>query len=99
MPAKKKRAQVTRSCPAARLNRPDCTRLASVRVDLISREYPPEVYGGAGVHLEYLSRDLRRLADVRVHCFGQPRSEPGVTAYPEPAELKDANAALRTMGV
>src|SRR3954471_2499007 len=71
----------------------------SVRVDLISREYPPEVYGGAGVHLEYLSRDLRRLADVRVHCFGQPRSEPGVTAYPEPAGLKDANAALRTMGV
>jgi starch synthase len=70
-----------------------------VRVDLISREYPPEVYGGAGVHLEYLSRDLRRLADVRVHCFGQPRSEPGVTAYPEPAGLKDANAALRTMGV
>ena len=70
-----------------------------MRVDLISREYPPEVYGGAGVHLEYLSRDLRRLADVRVHCFGQPRSEPGVTAYPEPAELKDANPALRTMGV
>jgi starch synthase len=70
-----------------------------VRVDLISREYPPEVYGGAGVHLEYLSRDLRRLADVRVHCFGRPRSEPGVTAYPEPAELRDANAALRTMGV
>ena len=70
-----------------------------MRVDLISREYPPEVYGGAGVHLEYLSRDLRRLADVRVHCFGQPRGEPGVTAYPEPAELKDANAALRTMGV
>ena len=70
-----------------------------MRVDLISREYPPEVYGGAGVHLEYLSRDLRRLADVRVHCFGQPRDEPGVTAYPEPAELKDANPALRTMGV
>ncbi len=70
-----------------------------LRVDLISREYPPEVYGGAGVHLEYLSRDLRRLADVRVHCFGAPRSEPGVTAYPEPAELAGANAALRTMGV
>ena len=70
-----------------------------MRVDLISREYPPEVYGGAGVHLEYLSRDLRRLADVRVHCFGQPRTEPGVTAYPEPAELEDANPALRTMGV
>jgi len=70
-----------------------------LRVDLISREYPPEVYGGAGVHLEYLTRDLRALADVRVHCFGAPRDEPGVTAYPEPAELAGANAALRTMGV
>jgi starch synthase len=72
---------------------------ASLRVDLLTREYPPEVYGGAGVHLEYLARDLRSLADVRVHCFGAPRDEPGVTAYPEPAELAGANAALRTMGV
>jgi starch synthase len=71
----------------------------SLRVDLLTREYPPEVYGGAGVHLEYLTRDLRDLADVRVHCFGAPRDEPGVTAYPEPAELAGANAALRTMGV
>ncbi len=71
----------------------------SLRVDLITREYPPEVYGGAGVHLEYLTRDLRALADVRVHCFGAKRDEPGVTAYPEPAELAGANAALRTMGV
>nr|WP_203726661.1 glycogen synthase [Actinoplanes durhamensis] len=70
-----------------------------MRVDLITREYPPEVYGGAGVHLEYLARDLRPLSDVRVHCFGAPRTEPGVTAYPEPAELAGANAALRTMGV
>ena len=71
----------------------------SLRVDLLTREYPPEVYGGAGVHLEYLARELRRLADVRVRCFGAPRTEPGVTAYPEPAELAGANAALRTMGV
>jgi alpha-maltose-1-phosphate synthase len=71
----------------------------SPRIDLISREYPPEVYGGAGVHLEYLTRDLRALAEVRVHCFGAPRTEPGVTAYPEPAGLAGANAALRTMGV
>jgi alpha-maltose-1-phosphate synthase len=68
------------------------------RVDLITREYPPEVYGGAGVHLEYLSRSLRDLADVRVHCFGAPREEAGVTAYADPLGLKDANAALRTMG-
>ncbi|GIF25835.1 starch synthase [Actinoplanes tereljensis] len=71
----------------------------SLRVDLITREYPPEVYGGAGVHLEYLARDLRPLADVRVHCFGAPRTEPGVTAYPDLGELSGANAALRTMGV
>ncbi|GIF47735.1 glycogen synthase (ADP-glucose) [Asanoa ferruginea] len=70
-----------------------------IRVDLLTREYPPEVYGGAGVHLEYLARDLRRLADVRVHAFGAPRSEPGVTAYPDPPGLKDANPALRTLGV
>jgi starch synthase len=73
--------------------------VSELRVDLLTREYPPEVYGGAGVHLEYLTRDLRPLADVRVHCFGAPRDEPGVTAYPEPAELAGANAALRVMGV
>ncbi|WP_431912251.1 glycogen synthase [Micromonospora carbonacea] len=71
----------------------------ALRVDLLTREYPPEVYGGAGVHVEYLARELRRLADVRVHCFGAPRAEPGVTAYAEPAALAGANAALRTMGV
>ncbi|BFU44337.1 glycogen synthase [Krasilnikovia sp. MM14-A1004] len=75
------------------------TDSGALRVDLLTREYPPEVYGGAGVHLEYLARDLRPLADVRVHCFGAKRDEPGVTAYPEPEELRDANAALRTMGV
>ena len=70
-----------------------------LRVDLLTREYPPEVYGGAGVHVEYLARDLKPLADVRVHCFGGKRDEPGVTAYADPAELGGANAALRTMGV
>lgn len=73
--------------------------MTELRVDLLTREYPPEVYGGAGVHVEYLARDLHPLADVRVHCFGGPRQEPGVTAYPEPAELAGANAALRTMGI
>ncbi|MDP9394262.1 MAG: glycogen synthase [Actinomycetota bacterium] len=70
-----------------------------MRIDLLTREYPPAVYGGAGVHVEYLARDLRRLADVRVHCFGEPRDEPGVQAYADPAELAGANAALRVMGV
>jgi starch synthase len=44
-----------------------------VRVALLSREYPPEVYGGAGVHVEYLARELARLVDLEVHCFGEPR--------------------------
>ncbi len=69
-----------------------------MRVELLSREYPPEVYGGAGVHVEYLARELRRLADVHVRCFGAPRDEPGVTAYREPPALQAANAALGTLG-
>ncbi|AEB43900.1 glycogen synthase [Micromonospora maris] len=75
------------------------TDSTGLRVDLLTREYPPEVYGGAGVHVEYLARELRRLAEVRVHCFGAPRSEPGVRAYPDPPGLAGANPALRTMGV
>ncbi|MGP3912666.1 glycogen synthase [Nonomuraea sp. NBC_00507] len=70
-----------------------------MRVDLLSREYPPEVYGGAGVHMEYLARELRRLADVRVRCFGADRDEPGVAAYRVPGGLQDANAALQVLGV
>ncbi|MEU7857501.1 glycogen synthase [Nonomuraea sp. NPDC049141] len=70
-----------------------------MRVDLLTREYPPEVYGGAGVHMEYLARELRRLADVRVRCFGAPRDEPGVSAYRVPTGLQAANAALQVLGV
>ncbi|MFO7249924.1 MAG: glycogen synthase [Actinomycetes bacterium] len=69
-----------------------------MRVELLTREYPPEVYGGAGVHVEYLARELRRLADVRVRCFGAPRGEAGVTAYREPDRLRAANAALGVLG-
>ena len=70
------------------------------RVDLLTREYPPEIYGGAGVHVEYLARELRGVVDdVRVHCFGAPRAEPGVLGYADPPGLAAANAALRTMGV
>ena len=70
-----------------------------LRVDLLTREYPPEVYGGAGVHVEYLARELRPHVDVRVHCFGGPRVEAGVTAYADPAGLDGTNPALRTLGV
>jgi len=70
-----------------------------MRVDLLTKEYPPEVYGGAGVHVEYLARELRKLLEVRVHCMGGPRDEEGVTAYPTPADLVGANPALRTLGI
>nr|WP_269205146.1 glycogen synthase [Motilibacter aurantiacus] len=66
----------------------------------MTREYPPEVYGGAGVHVEYLSAALRRAGtDLRVRCFGAGREEEGVTAYDDSAVLPGANAALRTMAV
>jgi starch synthase len=70
-----------------------------VRVDLLTREYPPNVYGGAGVHVENLAAVLRPLVDLRVHAFGEPQPDPGVAGYAEPAELAGANAALRTFGV
>jgi starch synthase len=75
------------------------TTVASVRIDLLTREYPPDVYGGAGVHVENLAAVLRSRADVRVRAFGDPREEPGVTGYPDLPELAAANAALRTFGV
>ncbi len=70
-----------------------------MRVDLLTREYPPHVYGGAGVHVAELSAVLRRHADVRVRCFDGPRDAEGVTGYDVPAELSDANPALATLGV
>jgi alpha-maltose-1-phosphate synthase len=69
-----------------------------MRAALISREYPPEVYGGAGVHIEFLARELRKLIDIDVHCFGEPRAEPGVRAYNPPAALAKANSALGILG-
>ena len=76
-----------------------------MRVDLLTKEYPPFIYGGAGVHVNELAKVLRPLADVRVHAFGGPRepgtegADDGVTGYPEIAELDGANADLRTFGV
>ena len=48
-----------------------------MRVGLFSREYPPHVYGGAGVHVEYLSRELARKIEVEVHCWGEQHSDDG----------------------
>src|ERR687895_983028 len=70
-----------------------------MRVDLLTREYPPEVYGGAGVHVEHLTRELRRRCDVRVRCFGAERGEPHVAGYRIPGGLETANPALQVLGV
>ncbi|QDW63186.1 glycogen synthase [Oerskovia sp. KBS0722] len=70
-----------------------------MRVDLLTREYPPYVYGGAGVHVAELSRVLRERIDVRVRAFDGPRAEEGVTGYSVPGSLASANAVLGTFGV
>lgn len=69
-----------------------------MRVDLLTKEYPPEVYGGAGVHAAELTRVLRPHIDVRVRAFGADRDEEGTFSYQAPAELAEANAALNTLG-
>ena len=72
-----------------------------MRVDILSKEYPPQIYGGAGVHVAELVRALRDRGDVdtRVRCFGIPRDESGTYGYPDLPDLADANAAVQTMGV
>src|SRR3954463_4426532 len=79
--------------------------MGSVRVSLLTREYPPDIYGGAGVHVEYLSRELARLADVDldVRCFGEPRQSPLVGGAYQPWDAlgieRPHSAALATLSV
>ncbi|MBA2528808.1 MAG: glycogen synthase [Euzebyales bacterium] len=74
-----------------------------MKVALLTREYPPEVYGGAGVHVEYLARELARHVEVAVHCFGEPRHDALPTASYQPWSRLAGDAphrsALRTMSV
>ena len=72
-----------------------------MRVDVLTKEYPPEIYGGAGVHVAELVRALRARDDLttRVHAFGGPRDEEGTASYADLAELASANGAIRTLGV
>ena len=69
-----------------------------MRVGLLTREYPPDVYGGAGVHVEFLARELRPLVDLDVHCWGEGRTE-GVVRHRSWPTLDGANDALRTFSV
>jgi starch synthase len=70
-----------------------------MRVDLMTKEYPPEIYGGAGVHVTELVQALRHDIQVAVRCFGAPRDDPDTFAYDVPAQLTEANATLGTLGV
>ena len=65
---------------------------------MITKEYPPEIYGGAGVHVAELVSALRRDIDVTVRAFGAPRDEDGTFAYRAPESLAAANPALQTLG-
>jgi starch synthase len=72
------------------------------RIALLTREYPPEIYGGAGTHVEYLVRELRHLLDVTVLCWGSPRDEPDVRAFEawdRLSEPKPEVAALQAMSI
>lgn len=75
-----------------------------MRVGLLTREYPPDVYGGAGVHVEFLARELRTLTDLDVHCWGES-TDPAADArdrvfrHRAAAGLDSANDALRTFSV
>ena len=70
-----------------------------MRVDFVTKEYPPHIYGGAGVHITELVKVLRKLVDTRVHAFGEPLSEPGTFGYQTPEILSAANPAIQTLGV
>jgi alpha-maltose-1-phosphate synthase len=73
--------------------RPSAT--GKLRVALLTREYPPEVYGGAGVHVTYLARELAPLVDLTVHCQGADR--PDAVAHRPWDLLADANQALQVI--
>jgi starch synthase len=71
-----------------------------VHIGIVTREWPPDVYGGAGVHVTQLVAALRSLPagpDIDVHCFGGPR--PDAIGHPVPDNLRDANGALQAVGV
>ena len=70
-----------------------------MRIDLITKEYPPFIYGGAGVHVAELVKVLRKHIDVKVRCFGEDRNESDTFAYSHNPNFDGVNGALQTMSV
>ena len=69
----------------------------SMRVDFVTKEFPPHIYGGAGVHVTELVSALADLVDTRVHAFGPDRDQVGVRSYQTPKSFSEANPALQTL--
>ena len=74
-----------------------------MKIALLTREYPPDIYGGAGVHVEYLSRELARQVELGVYCFGADRRAPEVKGSYKSWGALDGSApelaALRTLSI
>ena len=72
--------------------------MSATRIGLVTKEWPPAVYGGAGVHVVQLSQALRTISgiEVEVHCFGGARSD-GAFGYDTPVEFADANPAIQAI--
>ncbi|MDJ0320179.1 glycogen synthase [Pseudarthrobacter sp. PS3-L1] len=74
-----------------------------MRIDIVTKEFPPEIYGGAGVHVAELSRVLSKHVDLHVRAFGAPRESDyhgaTVASYQVPGDLADSNPAVQTLGV
>ena len=68
-----------------------------MKVGMFTREYPPEVYGGAGVHVTELTRFMRDIVEVDVHCMGAPRDAAGVYVHGVDPALAEANGAIKTL--
>ncbi|MEY4657876.1 MAG: hypothetical protein RL466_689 [Actinomycetota bacterium] len=72
--------------------------MSATRIGIVTKEWPPAVYGGAGVHVVQLTHALRQISgiDVEVHCFGGTRTD-GAFGYDTPTEFLDANPALQAI--
>ena len=68
-----------------------------MRIDLVTKEYPPHIYGGAGVHVAELVKVLRQQIEVKVRCFGEDRNETDTYSYTHGPEFDQSNGALQTM--
>jgi starch synthase len=71
------------------------TQATQLRVGLVTKEWPPHIYGGAGVHALQLTQALRKKIEVNVHCFGETRED--AAAYSLPTSLQSLNPALQAL--